>query len=412
MADVKDKSGLTPKERHKIVTKYLKEIKKKPKVFHLRWKPGDLIDADVMKKTPLFWYMRYGWSRMQIETMLFKAKIEIDEILDNGLQQVFGGDPGPRWKGGGGPPTRKKWKNRAYQSQGAYNVGANRDLDGKTGDNNDDNNNNNNFLNKEKLEGKENDVWNAVSNFGESEWIDYKKFSDNLKERNINISPDIAKAVFDQIADPKTKKITKKQMEELIKKLDNMNFGDNFANIGIDDLKTPFGAMTVMKRVLLAAAVGQPFDVDGFLINTRVDINIGPAGLLLGKLADRDGDWMDRLKAMEMISANLGTNPEFDNFFNPDNTQELLCGWAAQILDGKPEIQKRAIDDIPLIFNNVLTKGDPDLAIGHLEEIIDNLNKVLNDPNAHKNHEAAKDAIKKLVDDVLKKGDPGLFLIQ
>ena len=188
MSDVKDKTGLSPKERHKIVTKYLKEIKKKPKVFHLRWKPGDLIDGNVMKKTPLFWYMRYGWSRIQIETMLFKAKIEIDEILDNGLQQVFGGDPGPRWKGGGNIPTRKKWQNKAYAAQKPYNISSNKDLEGKEGKDDDDSNDKSgkgNYLNDNKLKGKEKDVWNAISNFGENKYIDYKQFSDNLKERNI-----------------------------------------------------------------------------------------------------------------------------------------------------------------------------------------------------------------------------------
>lgn len=118
MSAQKDATGLTPKERHDIVLKYLKAIKKSPKVFHLRWKSGDFINKNVLTGTPLFWYMRYGWTRIQIETLLYKARIVIDEMLDSGLQQVFGGDAGPRFKQASNDiPTRKVWKNRAYQAQ-------------------------------------------------------------------------------------------------------------------------------------------------------------------------------------------------------------------------------------------------------------------------------------------------------
>ena len=118
MSGIKDDTGLTPKERHDIVLKYLKEIKKKSKVFHLRWKSGNFITKDVLVKTPLFWYMRYGWTRMQIETMLYKARVVIDDVLDSGLQQVFGGDAGPRFKNSNNDiPKRKVWKNRAIVAQ-------------------------------------------------------------------------------------------------------------------------------------------------------------------------------------------------------------------------------------------------------------------------------------------------------
>ena len=99
MSNKKDASGLTPQERHQIIIDYLKEINKPTKVFHLRWRPGDLVDAKILRSTPMFWYMKYQWTRPQIEGMFFKARIEIDPKFDSSLQQVFGGSPGVRWRG-------------------------------------------------------------------------------------------------------------------------------------------------------------------------------------------------------------------------------------------------------------------------------------------------------------------------
>eukprot|EP01083_Nonionella_stella_P013592 38244_1 len=58
--------------------------------------------------------MKYKWSRQEIETLFFKARVVIDERFDKALQQTFGGDPGPRWKGGGGV-KKKNWKRKADQ---------------------------------------------------------------------------------------------------------------------------------------------------------------------------------------------------------------------------------------------------------------------------------------------------------
>ena len=95
----KDASGLTPQERHDLIIGYLKEINKPTKVFHLRWRPGDLIDAKTLRSTPMFWYMKYQWNRPQIEGIFFKARIEIDPKFDSALREVFGGSPGVRWRG-------------------------------------------------------------------------------------------------------------------------------------------------------------------------------------------------------------------------------------------------------------------------------------------------------------------------
>merc|ERR1711991_1287673 len=115
----KDSSGLSSKERHEIIVKTLKEIKKKDKVFHLRWCPGDLLNEKILKGTPIFWYMRFGWSRKDIETVFYKAKIYIDPVLNSALNQVFGDSyDGPRWL----PPemqdqNRELWRKRGYKKR-------------------------------------------------------------------------------------------------------------------------------------------------------------------------------------------------------------------------------------------------------------------------------------------------------
>ena len=46
--------------------------------------------------------------------------------------------------------------------------------------------------------------------------------------------------------------------------------------------------------------------------------------------------------------------------------------------------------------------------MGYLEEILDNLFKVLNDPNVNHNHPAVQNAIDKLVEDAINTCDPGM----
>ena len=161
-----------------------------------------------------------------------------------------------------------------------------------------------------------------------------------------------------------------------------------------------------MKRVLLAAGAGTPFNVDDFVFAQKFGVSISPIQFM-NKLSDRDVPWDDRVRAMEQLGANLGTNPLFNNVLAKGNIPELLCGWATQVLDNKPEVQKTAIDTLPDVFHNAMEFGDKDIAVGYLEEVLDNLFKVLDDPNARKNHKPAKDAISKIVDDIIKNGDPG-----
>ena len=81
------------------------------------------------------------------------------------------------------------------------------------------------------------------------------------------------------------------------------------------------------------------------------------------------------------------------------------------MLDNKPEVQKTAIDTLPDVFHKAMEFGDKDIAIGYLEEVLDNLFKVLDDPNSRKNHEPAKKAIAKLIEDIVENGDPGMMIL-
>lgn len=196
-------------------------------------------------------------------------------------------------------------------------------------------------------------------------------------------------------------------MDDLLRKLDGMNAA---ATITMDMLGDKIGCMTIMKRILVAAAAGEPFNVDDFVFAQKMTFNIESIQFM-NKLTDRDIPWDDRVRAMEQLAANLGTNPMFNNVLATSKIPELLLGFATQVMDPKPEVQKTAIDLLPSIFHNAKEFGDKDLAVKHLEEILDNLFKILDDPNATRNHPAAKDAIEKLVQDVLDTADPGIYCV-
>merc|ERR1712154_492224 len=138
-------------------------------------------------------------------------------------------------------------------------------------------------------------------------------------------------------------------------------------------------------------------------------VHISPIQFM-NKLSDRDVGWDDRVRAMEQLGANLGQNPLFNNVLAKGNIPELLCGWATQVLDNKPEVQKKAIETLPDVFHNAMEFGDNVIAVGYLEEVLDNLFKVLDDPTSTKNHKPARKAISKIIDDVVKRGDPDSIL--
>ena len=183
----------------------------------------------------------------------------------------------------------------------------------------------------------------------------------------------------------------------------------NDLDVTWDDMASKLGAQLVMKRVLHAAGTSQPFNVDDFIYASKLDVKITPIQYM-NKLSDRDVPWDDRLRTMVPLSVKLGKDPLFNELLSSANLPELLCGWATQIIDNKPEIQKTAIETMPKVFNTAMTLGQdaPEVAINHLEDILPNLFYVLDDPNNSRNHQIAKDAISKIVDDVISINDKGM----
>ena len=147
-----------------------------------------------------------------------------------------------------------------------------------------------------------------------------------------------------------------------------------------------------------------PFNVTDFL-SGNITGNIGSPGLLLGKLATRDADWNERLKIMDNIANNLGTNPEYDSFLEPAHASDLLMGWTAQMLDTKPAVSKTAVDQLPTVFHEIADKSHPDVAMSHLDDVVDGLFNVIDNKKHEANHDAAKQALRDIVDDVVANRD-------
>ena len=205
MSGKKDASGYTPQERHQIIVDYLKKINKPTKVFHLRWKPGEVLTGKVLESTPMFWYMKYGWTRPEIEEMFYLARCVIGDLFDQALQQTFGGSQGRRWRGAVPDKPKSKWRQRQAEKMAQYQAveaaklkqkeeeAARKKLAEAQRKAQEEK------LRKEaekKLAFKGKDIWNAVSDFGADKSIDYKTFSDNLQDRGINVSPLLAKQLF------------------------------------------------------------------------------------------------------------------------------------------------------------------------------------------------------------------------
>eukprot|EP01084_Bolivina_argentea_P014364 26816_1 len=113
-----DNSGFTPKERHDVIMSTLAEFNKGPQAFSLRWKEnsGEYLTGEILLQTPMFWFMKYKWSRSEIEKLFYKAHIVIDDKFDSALQQTFGGKPGTRWGSGHDPNIKNKKQQHKKQS--------------------------------------------------------------------------------------------------------------------------------------------------------------------------------------------------------------------------------------------------------------------------------------------------------
>ena len=104
---------LTPIQRHQIIRDKLKEYNKSDIVFHSKWNRKDLLDGKILTQTLPFWYMRYSWTRPEIEGLFYAAQVYINPQFESGLDESFGhGSKStiPRWL----PPemrqdTHYKW---------------------------------------------------------------------------------------------------------------------------------------------------------------------------------------------------------------------------------------------------------------------------------------------------------------
>lgn len=96
-----DNSGYTPQQRHDIIMETLASFNKGPEAFQMRWtaESGEYLTGDILLQTPMFWFMKYKWSRKEIESLFYKARIVINDDFDIELQQTFGGRRGKRWRG-------------------------------------------------------------------------------------------------------------------------------------------------------------------------------------------------------------------------------------------------------------------------------------------------------------------------
>lgn len=96
-----DHSGFTPQQRHDIIMETLASFNKGPEAFQMRWTKdsGEYLTGDILLQTPMFWFMKYKWSRKEIESLFYKARIVINDDFDIELQQTFGGKRGKRWRG-------------------------------------------------------------------------------------------------------------------------------------------------------------------------------------------------------------------------------------------------------------------------------------------------------------------------
>jgi len=152
--------------------------------------------------------MKYGWTRPEIEEMFFLGRCVIGPLFDQALQQTFGGSEGRRWRGAIPEKEKSKWRQRqaekmaAFQAEEAAKLAQKKEEEQQKKLNEARQKAQEEKLRKEaekKLAFKGKDIWNAVSDFGADKSIDYKTFSDNLKDRGINVSPLLAKQLFDQL---------------------------------------------------------------------------------------------------------------------------------------------------------------------------------------------------------------------
>lgn len=91
-----------------------------------------------------------------------------------------------------------------------------------------------------------------------------------------------------------------------------------------------------------------------------------------------------------------------------DNVPLLLCGFAVQVLDEDDPpngVSLTAMERLPDVMKRAMDK-QPELTTNALDETLDALFKIYDDPKCRKLHPYAVDAIERIVDDFVARNDP------
>merc|ERR1719203_31325 len=154
--------------------------------------------------------------------MFYLGRCVIGPLFDQALQQTFGGSEGRRWRGAIPTKEKSKWRQRqaeklaAFEAEEALKLKQKEEEAAKMALRMEAEAKKRKEAQKEqekeeKLRKNNENIWNAVSDFGADKAIDYKTFSDNLKDRGVNVSHLLAKQLFDQLAG-KDGKLSKNEM--------------------------------------------------------------------------------------------------------------------------------------------------------------------------------------------------------
>eukprot|EP01083_Nonionella_stella_P089666 250260_1 len=241
--------------------------------------------------------------------------------------------------------------------------------------------------------------------------LTFEQFLQTLDEKNVVISKELARNLFDQMDINKEGYITKESMEEYLAKINNMNLSmDDAAQLANDPELLNF----VMSKHILECVLseeGLEFVETEFIADlTAVQdfSDIDPECIAyLNKLGDRDIDWEERVIAMNTVNAGIVSGKYDKILMDDDQLRQLLFGLAAQILDENAKVQSTAIEVVPNVLDECFNKAaNINVVYEHLPEIIDNLFKVLDNPKCKANHQSVKFGIDELIDMIVNTQHP------
>eukprot|EP01083_Nonionella_stella_P083917 232109_1 len=246
--------------------------------------------------------------------------------------------------------------------------------------------------------------------------LNFEAFLKCLGENNVTISNELARNIFDAIDDNKTGFITKQEMEEYLSKLENMDLVMGDVSTLANDQKML--NLVMAKHVLecILSEQGLEFVDTKFIMDLQAKQDLSEIDAecvaYLNKMCDRDTAWEERVFAMNAIHEGLASSKYDKVFISDDLIRQLLLGLAAQILDKRDEVRSKAIELAPDILNECFQKAsNVAIVYEHLDDIIANLFKVLDNPKWKKNHQNVKFGIDELIDMIINTQQPIAALI-